>query len=263
MKRLYPYLTGGITEDWTDYLLAYQEAGADAIEIGLPFSDPMLDGTTIQQASDRALRRGATVDAILADLAAVRDRITVPLFAMTYANLVFSDGPEVFCRRLAEAGVSGLIVPDVPVDEADGLSAAAEAAGVDLVLLAAPVTPPERLAEIAARSRGFVYAVSVLGTTGERDELAGTAAPLAARIKAVTDLPVLIGFGISRPEHATTAARAGDGVVVASALMRRVLDGATPGELLDDVAALRAAVDQADQEVPADHAHAEVSGDRG
>ncbi|MEV0901130.1 tryptophan synthase subunit alpha [Actinoplanes sp. NPDC049802] len=263
MKRLYPYLTGGITEDWTDYLLAYQEAGADAIEIGLPFSDPMLDGVTIQQASDRALRRGATVDTILGDLAAVRDRINIPLFAMTYANLVFRDGPAVFCRRLADAGVTGLIVPDVPIDEAGALSATAATAGVDLVLLAAPVTPPERLAEIGARSRGFVYAVSLLGTTGERDELAATAAPLAARIKEVTSLPVLIGFGVSTPGQAAAAARAGDGVVVASALMRRVLDGAAPGDLFDDVAALRAAVDQADQEVPADRAYAEVSGDRG
>src|SRR3954447_14567582 len=126
MKRLNPYLTAGITADWIDYLLAYQDAGADAVEIGLPFSDPMLDGATIQQASDQALRRGVTVTSILADLTAARDRLRIPLIAMTYANLVFHDpspatsglprgGPEDFCRRLAAAGVSGLIVPDVPV----------------------------------------------------------------------------------------------------------------------------------------------------
>ncbi|GAA4602622.1 tryptophan synthase alpha chain [Actinoplanes octamycinicus] len=285
MKRLNPYLTGGITPDWIDYLLAYQEAGANGVEIGLPFSDPMLDGTTIQQASDQALRRGATVASILTDLTAARDRIHIPLFAMTYANLVFrgdpfatapaatdagrgghrtltEGGPEAFCRRLADAGVAGLIVPDVPLDEVDRLEAAAAAAGIDLVLLAAPVTPPDRLAEIGRRSRGFIYAVSVMDTTGERDALATTAAPLAARLKAVTDLPVLLGFGISTPAQAATAARAGDGVVIGAALMRRVLDGASPDDLRAEVAAFRAALDQVDQEVPAAPAHAEISGHR-
>ncbi|WP_407653630.1 tryptophan synthase subunit alpha [Actinoplanes oblitus] len=273
MKRLNPYLTGGITPDWIDYLLAFQAAGADAVEIGLPFSDPMLDGATIQQASDQALRRGATVASILTDLTEARERIHLPLIAMTYANLVFrgdpfttspatGGGPEAFCRRLADAGLSGLIVPDVPIDEVDRLEAAATAAGIDLVLLAAPVTPPDRLAEIGRRSRGFIYAVSVMDTTGERDALATTAAPLAARIKAVTDLPVLLGFGISTPDQAATAARAGDGVVIGAALMRRVLDGASPDDLRGEVAAFRAALDQVDQEVPAAHAHAQISGDR-
>ncbi len=147
MKRLNPYLTGGITPDWIDYLLAYQEAGADAVEIGLPFSDPMMDGATIQQASDQALRRGVTVASILADLTAARDRIRVPLIAMTYANLVFRDDPEAFCRRLTGAGITGLIVPDVPIDEVGRLEAATAATGIDLVLLAAPVTTPDRLAQ--------------------------------------------------------------------------------------------------------------------
>ncbi|WP_203723712.1 tryptophan synthase subunit alpha, partial [Actinoplanes teichomyceticus] len=171
-------------------------------------------------------------------------------------------GPEEFCRRLAAAGISGLIVPDVPVDEADRLEAAATSAGIDLVLLAAPVTPPERLAQIGARSRNFVYAVSVMDTTGERDTLAESAAPLATRIKAVTDLPVLIGFGISTPAQAAAAAQSADGVVIGAALMRRVLDGASPDDLRAEVAAFRAALDQLDQEVPAAPAHAEVPGDR-
>jgi tryptophan synthase alpha chain len=262
MKRLNPYVTGGLTPDWTDYLLACQAGGADAIEIGLPFSDPMLDGATIQQASDRALARGATVASILADLAAVRDRVTVPLIAMTYANLVFRAGAAAFCARLA-AGVSGLIVPDLPFDEVGEVADIAEAAGIDLVLLVAPVTPPGRLAEIAARTRGFVYAVSVMGTTGERDAVATSAAVLAARVKAVTDRPVLIGFGVSTPAQAAEAGRAGDGVVVASALVRRVLDGATPDDLRQDVRALRTALDRP-QEDPAERtAYAEVSGHRG
>jgi tryptophan synthase alpha chain len=263
MKRLNPYLTGGITDDWTDYLLAYQEGGADAIEVGLPFSDPMLDGVTIQQASDRALARGATVASILADLTAVRHLVRVPLIAMTYANLVFRAGPEEFCARLSVAGVSGLIVPDLPVDEAGEVARIVAAAGIDLILLVAPVTPADRLAEIVRRTRGFVYAVSVMGTTGERDTVADSAAELAARVKTVSDRPVLIGFGVSTPAQAAEAGRAGDGVLVGAALMRRVLDGATPDDLRQDVAALRTALDRL-QEDPAERtAYAEVSGHRG
>ena len=239
-KALVPYVTGGIAADWTDYVLAYAAAGADAIEIGLPFSDPMLDGVTIQQASDRALARGTTVGSILADLSEIK--VGVPLIAMTYANLVFRSGPSQFCRRLAEAGLAGLIVPDLPVDEVAPVEQAAAAAGLALILLAAPVTPDDRLAEIASRSRGFVYAVSLMGTTGERTTLDAAATRLAPRIKAVTDLPVLIGFGVSTPAQAATAAESADGVVVASALMRRLLDGATPDELHHDVSALRAAL---------------------
>jgi tryptophan synthase alpha chain len=256
-KRLNPYLTGGITADWTDYLLAYQQAGADGIEIGLPFSDPVLDGATIQEASDRALARGATVAGILRDVAAVRGRMTIPLIAMTYANLVFRAGAGDFCRQLAGAGFSGLIVPDLPVDEAAGVEAAARDAGLDLIMLVAPVTPDDRLAEIVTRGGGFLYAVSVMGTTGERDRLAGSAGELTARVRAITDRPVLIGFGISGPAQAAEAARVADGVVVGAALMRRVLDGATPGDLRDDVAALRSALDS---EVSA--AYSQISGHR-
>ncbi|AGZ42323.1 tryptophan synthase subunit alpha [Actinoplanes friuliensis] len=251
---LVPYVTGGITADWTDYLVACQEAGADAIEVGLPFSDPMLDGVTIQQASDRALARGVTPESILDDLS--RTTLRVPIIVMTYANLVLRHG----IARLAAAGVSGLIVPDLPLDESAVLEAEAAAAGVDLVLLVAPSTPGDRLREICERSRGFVYAISVMGTTGERETLAASAATLAARVKAVTDRPVLLGFGISTPEQAAEAGRAGDGAVVGAALMRRVLDGATPADLGRAVAELRAALDLG---VSPGTPHAEVSGHRG
>jgi tryptophan synthase alpha chain len=237
-KLLTPYVTGGITPEWTDYLLAYADAGADVIEIGLPFSDPTLDGPTVQQASDRALRRGATVDGILADVAALD--LDVPLVAMTYANLVFRDG---FCAALSEAGISGLIVPDVPVDEVDELSAAAARHGVDLVLMAAPSTMSARLKVIAGRSRGFIYAVSLMGTTGEQRSLPESGRSLASSVKELTDLPVQVGFGVSRPEHAAAAARYADGVIVGSALMRRVLDGAGPGEIGAILARMRAALD--------------------
>ena len=258
-RLLMPFLTGGITPDWTETLLGYQRAGADAIEVGLPFSDPMLDGTTIQQASDRALERGATADSIVAALAAIRPRMRVPLVVSTYANLALRPG---FGTRLAAAGVAGLIVPDLPLEESGELEADAAAAGVDLVLLVAPATTADRLATIGERSRGFVYAVSVMGTTGERATLSVGAADLAARVRAVSDRPVLIGFGVSSPAQAAEAGRAGDGVVVGAALMRRVLDGATPADLARQVTLLRAALDTASQEVPAGTAYAEVPGHR-
>lgn len=240
---LVPYVTAGLTADWTAYVEAYAAAGADAVEIGLPFSDPMLDGPTIQEASHAALARGVTADGLLAELAGVR--AGVPLVVMTYANIVLRHGAGTFGRRLADAGVSGLIVPDVPFDEPAEFSAALAGAGVAMVLLAAPATRPDRLRQIAEHSRGFVYGVTVMGTTGERDTLAGSAAGVATRVRAVTDRPVLLGFGIARPEHAVAAAAHADGVVVASALVRRVLDGAGPDEAAADVAALRAALDAA------------------
>lgn len=307
-KILIPYVTGAVTRHWTEYLLAYQEAGADALEIGLPFSDPMLDGPTIQAASDLALTRGATPERILTDLATVRPHLHIPTIVMTYANLARRLGPPhlpaadtgdsassprpvaagsshpVGARagggagssrlvgagadgvadlsRLAAAGVNGLIVPDLPLEESAATEAAAASAGIDLILLAAPSTPPARLREIVLRSRGFVYAVSTMGTTGERATLDPQATALAARIRSAQvapALPVLIGFGVSTPEQAALAGRAGDGVVVASALMRRVLDGATPADLAGDVAALRRALDEGDS--PATP-HAEVPGDR-
>ncbi|GAB1643673.1 tryptophan synthase subunit alpha [Krasilnikovia sp. MM14-A1259] len=245
--RLVTYVTGGLVADWTTYLLACQDGGADAVEVGLPFSDPMLDGATIQQASDRALARGATVQSILDDIAAVRDRLRVPAVVMTYANLVVHAGVTQFCRRLAAAGVAGLIVPDLPAgsgDEATELAAAAAEHGVDLVQLVAPSTPPTRVREICRRSRGFVYAVSTMGTTGERDTLDARALGLAAAARQAGGPPVLIGFGVSTPAQAAQAATAADGVVVASALMRQVLDGAGPARLRQIVAEFRAELDR-------------------
>ncbi|GAA4606845.1 tryptophan synthase subunit alpha [Actinoallomurus liliacearum] len=240
---LMPYLTGGITPDWAAYLRAFAEAGADAIEVGLPFSDPTLDGATIQEASGAALARGASARRILADLAALGEP-AVPLVASTYYNLVLRDGAEAFCAALRESGVTGLIVPDLPVDEAGELTDVAAAAGVDLALLASPATPGPRLAEIGRRSRGFVYAVSLMGTTGERATLAASANTTAERIKRGTDRPVLLGFGISTPEQAVAAARGADGVVIGAALMRQVLDGSRPDDVGAFLVKIRRALDE-------------------
>ncbi len=241
-KLLLPYVTGGLDDRWTDVLRAVADAGADAVEVGIPFSDPAMDGPTIEEASVRALARGTTPAGILGDLAGVD--AGVPLVAMTYYNLVFRAGELRFARSLAEAGVAGVIVPDLPLEESASWEREAAAAGVDAVLLAAPVTPDDRLRQVAERSRGFVYAVSVMGITGARDRLAGSAAVLARRLKAVTDRPVVIGFGISTPEQAVEACQEADGVVVASALIRRLLDGGGPDEAAAFVRSLREALDR-------------------
>jgi tryptophan synthase alpha chain len=178
--------------------------------------------------------------------------VDVPLVASTYCNLVVHRGPQRFCAALREAGLHGLIVPDLPLQEVGEVEAAAAAAGIDLVLLASPATPQERLPEIAERSRGFVYAVSLMGTTGERTTLGGSATQLAVRLKRGTDRPVLLGFGISTPEQAVRATRGddtggaggADGIVVGAALMRRILDGAGPKDVGIDVAAMRRALDR-------------------
>lgn len=237
-KILMPYLTGGAVADWTGHLRALVDAGADAIEIGLPFSDPTLDGTTIQEATQAALARGATLRGILARVPEVAG--TVPLVASTYANLVVRDSASAFCTALRDAGFDGLIVPDLPLEEC----AEVEEQGLDLALLASPATPDERLDEIARRSRGFVYAVTVMGTTGERETLAASATDLARRLTDRCDLPVLLGFGISTPAQAAAAAQVADGVVIGAAIMRRVLDGATPAELGAYLRPFREALDE-------------------
>jgi tryptophan synthase alpha chain len=228
---------------WTDLLAAMIGAGADAVEIGLPFSDPMLDGPVIQRASEAALARGASPDRILAELRAAGPW-PVPLIAMSNANLAFRPGLPGYCAGLAAAGFSGTIIPDLPVAEAAGYLTAAGQAGLDATLMVTPATPAAQRRVIAARTRGFLYVMSVMATTGTTAEQQDPARwALAARNRA--GRPVLIGFGIDTPARAAAAARHADGVIVASALMRRVLDGATAAEVGRAVGELRAAVDGA------------------
>jgi tryptophan synthase alpha chain len=241
-KLLVPYVTGGLGSGWLDVVRAIAAAGADAIEIGIPFSDPVMDGLTIQEASQRALDLGATPTQVIADCAALD--VDVPLVVMTYLNPVAHMGFRRFAAALEGAGIAGAIVPDMPVDELDGWADAADAHHVETVLLAAPTTPPDRLAIICERSRGFVYGVSLMGVTGERATLASQAAEMGRRLKDATDKPVLLGVGISTAEQAVEAAGYGDGVIVGSALMARVLRGGGPEAAHEFVAELRAALDR-------------------
>ena len=240
-KLLVPYVTGGLGADWCEVVRAFAAAGADAIEVGIPFSDPVMDGPTIQAASERALAEGTDLDAILD---ALRDvDAGVPIVAMTYVNLVFHKGYERFAAEAVRAGVTGVILPDLPMEEMGEWEPHALDAGMETILLASPLTPDERLQQLCVRSKGFVYGVNLLGVTGERAAVSASSTLLADRLKAITDLPVIMGFGISTPDQARTVAQHADGVVVASALMRMRLDGAGPEELGDCVGELRAALD--------------------
>jgi tryptophan synthase alpha chain len=220
-KILVPYVTGFVP-GWTDAIRAAVANGADAVEIGLPFSDPVMDGPIIQRASTIALQRGATTHAILDELRSVD--VNVPLVVMCYYNTVFRAGHERFAAMARNAGVCGVIVPDLPLEESEAWCQAADREHLATVMLAAPTAPAERLPLIAARSRGFVYAVGLLGVTGERASLADSATTIARRVKDVTDLPVLVGVGVSDAAQAVQACSVADGVIQGAAVMRRLLD---------------------------------------
>jgi tryptophan synthase alpha chain len=238
-KLLLPYVTGGL-DGWEDAIRAAALAGADVVEVGIPFSDPVMDGPVIQTASQRALAGGATPGGVVEGIRQLDAGI--PIAVMTYYNPVFRAGHDRFARSLAEAGVAAAIVPDLPLEESAPWCAAADAAGVETVMLAAPTAPDDRLPRVCARSRGFVYAVGLLGVTGERDRLADSAVAMARRLKAVTDLPVLIGVGVSNAAQAAEAVRAADGVIQGASVVRRLLEGG-PEAVGAYVAEVRAAID--------------------
>lgn len=241
VKLLVPYITGGYADDWLDVVRAVADAGADAIEIGIPFSDPVMDGPVIQESSEQSLARGTTPQSILTELADLD--AGVPLAVMLYYNTVFHMGHERFAHELNTAGVAGAIVPDLPLEEVGPWAVAADDAGIETVMLAAPTAPDERLPRVCERARGFVYAVGLLGVTGERDSLAASATVIAGRLKAITDKPVLIGVGVGTAAQAVEASAVADGVVVGSALVRRLLEGCGPEGAASFVGGLRAALD--------------------
>ena len=233
-KLLVPYVTGGL-DGWLDAVRAAAASGADAIEIGIPFSDPVMDGPVIQEASQRALDSGATPVSILQELR--QADVDVPLVVMCYYNTVHHAGHDRFAAQLRDAGVVGAIVPDLPLEESGPWCEAADRAGVATVMLAAPTAPDDRLPRVCDRARGFVYSVGLLGVTGERENLASTATSLAERLKKVTDRPVIVGVGVSNAAQAVEACRVADGVVQGASVVRRLMEGGADavGRYVDEV----------------------------
>ena len=228
-RAFVPYVTGGFPGVDAGLLRRLEEVGADAIEVGVPFSDPVMDGGVIQEASARALAAGATPSAVLGSIAEAA--LDVPVAVMTYANPVVRRGVATFLEDARAAGVSGVIVPDLPVDESEELEREAAARDLDLVLLAAPGSSDARLAEIGRRSRGFVYCVATYGVTGARERLEETASAVVESLRSRTDLPLLVGVGIGTPAQAAEASTFADGVVVGSALMAQVVAGDPDGAI--------------------------------
>jgi tryptophan synthase alpha chain len=239
---LMPYLMGGFPDMATslEIAIAYADNGADLVELGIPYSDPLADGPVIHAAGTAALAAGATIDGVLEICAQLSRRL--PVVLMCYVNLVLARTPDAFARDAAAAGASGLIVPDLPLEESGEIEAACTEHGIALVPLVAPTTPDERLARIGAQARGFLYTVSVVGTTGERTSGEDAYRPILERVKRHADVPVAIGFGISTPEQAAAAARAGaDGVIVGTRLVRAAGEADDPagavGALVAELAA--------------------------
>ena len=241
---LMPYLMGGFPDMATSLAIgeAYADGGADLVELGVPFSDPLADGPVIHAAGVEALRNGATVDRILELGAALAPRM--PVVLMSYANIVYARGFEAFAAALRAHDISGLIVPDLPLEEAPELRAACDAEGIALVPLVAPTTPPERLRRIGELARGFVYAVSLVGTTGERGALEAGLEDFLSRAAAASEVPVAVGFGIGTPEQAAAAVDAGAaGVIVGSRLVRAAGEAENPAaEVREIVAAMAEAL---------------------
>ncbi len=240
-KLLIPYITGGLGEEWIEVLLAVVDAGADAVEVGIPFSDPMIDGPVIQEASQRALGMGATPISILSALGALE--LDIPIAVMTYYNLIHHAGEERFAHWMIDASVSGAIFPDLSFEESVSWRQISTDLDIDTVQLVAPSTSNDRAKLLCEASEGFVYAIGVMGTTGERAQLHKSAIEISKRLKSITNKPVLVGIGVSNSEQAKAVSEVADGVVVGSALVRRVLEGEGPRGAYSFVADLRKAID--------------------
>ena len=236
---LIPFFTAGDPDLETSERMidALEKAGADAIEIGIPFSDPMAEGPTIQRASERALRAGASLRRVLELVRKVRGRVDLPLILMGYANNFFAMGADGFARAAQEVGVDGVIVVDLPPEEDPEFYTAVREAGIDPILLASPTTTPKRAKMLCAETRGFLYYVSRTGVTGARAELGGDVESAVKALREFADVPICVGFGVSTPEHARSVAAFADGVVVGSALVDRIEHADSPDDAIFSAAA--------------------------
>jgi len=245
-KALVAYVTVGYPDVDTTLRLVplLAQNGCDVVELGIPFSDPLADGATIQHASHVALQNGVTPDVCLDVAGKLTALVETPLVFMSYYNPLLRRGLDAFCADSASCGVSGLIVPDLPPDEGTELESAGQRHGVDLIYLVAPTTTEERLACAGSRSRGFLYLVSLTGVTGARAELDGKLESFVARVRARTELPLCVGFGISTPSQAARVARIADGVIVGSRLLQLAEDDSSLVSVASFVRELRDAVDK-------------------
>lgn len=236
---LIPYITAGdptlaVTEAVVPALVA---GGADLIELGIPYSDPLADGPTIQLAAQRALDGGATIAKVHESVKRLRDQgVDVPLLYLVYYNCIFRQGEERFVADAAAAGVDGLIVPDLPLEAGESLRQLTTAAGLDLIYLLAPTSTPERIKRTAERASGFIYCVSLTGVTGARTEISAALEPFLDRVRKSTDVPLAVGFGISTPDQAAQVASVADGVIVGSALINSIHDNASSPEAAAEAA---------------------------
>jgi tryptophan synthase alpha chain len=238
-RALVAYIMAGdpSLEETRRLVVEAEKRGADAIELGVPFSDPLADGPVVQRAGLRALASGTTLPRVLETVATLRTQVGLPIALMTYYNPVFVFGLKGFARTAVDAGVDGLIVPDLPYEESGPLRAEAEPAGLDLVQFVAPTSTPSRVKAIARLSRGFIYLVSLTGITGERRELPRDLDAQIRTLRLVTTKPVCVGFGVSTPEQAAAVGKLADGVIVGSALVRLIERHAGTPELIDQFGA--------------------------
>lgn len=247
---LIPFITAGDPDLNTtaEALRVLDRSGADLIELGVPYSDPLADGPVIQAAATRALQRGTRLDAVLEMVQAVSPTLRSPLILFTYYNPILNRGIEPFLQQIAAVGVKGLVVPDLPLEEAERLLQPASAHGIELTLLIAPTSPPERIAAIAQQSQGFIYLVSTTGVTGVRTQIQARVKDLISELRNVTDKPIGVGFGISQPEHARQVMDWGaDAAIVGSAVVKRLAEGSPTQGLQaigDFCQSLKAAISQ-------------------
>jgi tryptophan synthase alpha chain len=241
-KAFIPYIMAGdpSLEKTKEVVLLFEECGADIVELGVPFSDPLADGPTIQRAAERALQNGVTLRKVISFVREMRQLTQIPLVLMTYYNPVFKYGLDAFVADAVDAGVDGIIIPDLPPDEADELMKLSRRSGLDTIFLLAPTSTEERIKKVARSASGFIYYVSITGITGSGLLLDGSMETLLSNIRKHSEKPIAVGFGVSTPEDAYAIAKISDGVIVGSAIVKRLYE--SPDELKEFIKGLRQAI---------------------